>query len=111
MDAARRVSDRTTPATLPNVNGDGASPASTSISGNGAQPTPSQSSKKKVNTFKLKQLQDRCAHLEALVSSTESSIAECEAALQTFVSADETIRLTQLLAQRSGGGLLRILFA
>ena len=34
------------------------------------------------------------------MSSTEASIAECEAALQTFVSADETIRLTQLLAQR-----------
>src|SRR5256885_1996017 len=99
-DAARRVSDRTTAATPPNANGDGASPASTAISGNGAQPTPSQSPRKKVNTFKLKQLQDRCAHLEALVSSTEASIAECEAALQTFVSADETIRLTQLLAQR-----------
>src|SRR5438874_2515382 len=60
----------------------------------------SRSPRKKVNTFKLKQLQDRCAHLEALVSSTEVAIAECEAALQTFVSADETIRLTQLLAQR-----------
>jgi ATP-binding cassette subfamily F protein 3 len=72
-----------------------ADPTRAAASGNG-----SATAKKKVNTFKLKQLQDRCAHLEALVASTEAGIAECETALQTFVSAEETIRLNQLLTQR-----------
>lgn len=53
---------------------------------------------KKINTFKLKQLQERCAALEAQVEEAESDIAECEHALQNFVSSEETIRMTQLLS-------------
>ena len=36
--------------------------------------------------------------LEAEISRTETDIANCEAALQTFVSADQTARQTQELS-------------
>jgi hypothetical protein len=35
--------------------------------------------------------------LEAEISRSETAIAECETALQTFVSAEETARLAQAL--------------
>ena len=55
---------------------------------------------KKINPIKLKQMQDRCAELEGLVEQTEQGIRECERALETFVSAEETQRQTSLLKQR-----------
>ncbi|HKD90382.1 MAG TPA: ABC-F family ATP-binding cassette domain-containing protein [Terriglobales bacterium] len=62
-------------------------------------PRPSASTKKP-NTFKLRQLQERCASLEEQVARAEADVADCEAGLLKFVSSEETIRLTKLLAQR-----------
>ena len=54
---------------------------------------------KRINPIKRKQMQDRAQELEEEISSLESAIAQCETSLQTFVSADETTRLTRELAQ------------
>ncbi len=43
-------------------------------------------------------MEERVKELEAEISRAETAIAECEAALQTFVSAEETARRTQELA-------------
>ena len=56
--------------------------------------------RKRMNPIKLKQLQDRCHQLEADISELEEGIADCERQLQSFVSAEETQRQTDLLAQR-----------
>ena len=56
--------------------------------------------KKRLNPIKLRQMQDRQEELEEDISSVESEIADCEKGLQTFVSAEETARLTELLARK-----------
>jgi predicted nuclease with TOPRIM domain len=43
-------------------------------------------------------MEDRVKALEAEIARAETAIAECEAGLQIFVSAEETTRLTQDLA-------------
>ncbi len=53
---------------------------------------------KRLNPIKRKQMEERVKELEADISRAETAIAECEAGLQTFVSADETARLTHELA-------------
>jgi len=45
-------------------------------------------------------MQDRCQQLEAEIANLEDGIAACERELQSFVSAEETQRQTDLLAQR-----------
>ena len=55
---------------------------------------------KRLNPIKRKQMEDRIHELEAEINRLEDSIAECEAALQSFVSADETQRVTQELSAR-----------
>src|SRR5881396_2439159 len=52
---------------------------------------------KRLNPIKRKQMQDRAQELEGEISSLESAIARCEASLQTFVSAEETTRLSREL--------------
>ncbi|HTZ96151.1 MAG TPA: ABC-F family ATP-binding cassette domain-containing protein [Terriglobales bacterium] len=52
---------------------------------------------KRLNPIKRKQMEDRVRELEGEISRSETAIAECETALQTFVSAEETARLTQAL--------------
>ena len=52
---------------------------------------------KRLNPIKRKQMQERAVELEGEISSLESSIAQCEASLQTFVSAEETTRLSREL--------------
>jgi ATP-binding cassette subfamily F protein 3 len=54
---------------------------------------------KRVNPIKRKQMQDRAQELEEAISGLESAIAECEASLQNFVSAEETTRLSRELEQ------------
>src|SRR5205823_2592845 len=54
-DTARRISLQRSVAAMP-AGGDGASAVSSAVSGNGSQLTAPQVAKKKVNTFKLKQL-------------------------------------------------------
>jgi len=72
--------------------------ASSPAGGNGA--TPSAVEKKRINPYKLREMQDGLRQIEAAINGAEAEIADCERALQTFVSAAETIRLNDLLEQR-----------
>ncbi|HVO98866.1 MAG TPA: ABC-F family ATP-binding cassette domain-containing protein [Bryobacteraceae bacterium] len=56
--------------------------------------------KKRVNPIKLKKLQDRARELELEVASLESEIAQHDAALSDFKSVDETLRLSELVAEK-----------
>ena len=56
--------------------------------------------RKRMNPIKLKQIQDRCQQLEEEIANLEHGIEECERELQSFVSAEETQRQSDLLAQR-----------
>jgi ATP-binding cassette, subfamily F, member 3 len=57
-------------------------------------------SKKRMNPIKLKQIQERHQQVEQGIAKLESGIAECERELQSFVSAEDTARWTELLAKR-----------
>src|SRR5438105_3536208 len=63
------------------------------VNGNGAAPAESKS--KRLNPIKRKQMEDRGRELEQEITRMEAAIVECESALQTFVSANETQRLTR----------------
>ena len=54
---------------------------------------------KRLNPIKRKQMQERASELEEQISELEHHISQCEAGLQNFVSADETMRLTRELDQ------------
>ena len=56
--------------------------------------------KRRVNPLKRKQMLERLARVEAEVSDAEAAIAECEAALGNYVSAEETQRVTTLLEEK-----------
>jgi uncharacterized protein YdcH (DUF465 family) len=45
-------------------------------------------------------MENRVQDLEGEINRLEDAIAECEAALQTFVNAEETQRVTQELARQ-----------
>jgi len=70
--------------------------------GNASTATPAavEAPKKRMNPIKRKQIEDRVAELEVAISQTEDEIARLETALQSFVSAEETQRQSQELAQR-----------
>ena len=73
-------------------------PTNGNVSG---QPAKSEdSAAKRMNPIKRKQMEDRVHELESEINRLEDSVAECEAALQTFVSAEETQRVTQELEVR-----------
>src|SRR5712671_2171643 len=55
------------------------------VNGNGAAPAEPKS--KRLNPIKRKQMEDRVRELEHEITRMEAAIAECESALQTFVSA------------------------
>jgi ATP-binding cassette subfamily F protein 3 len=55
---------------------------------------------KRLNPIKRKKMEDRIRELEAEISRAETVIAQCETALQDFVSADESQRQSQELEQR-----------
>ena len=55
---------------------------------------------KRINPIRLKQMESRLAEVEEEIARTEAGIAACEQGLMNFVSAQETQRLTELLAQR-----------
>ena len=61
---------------------------------------PKAEPRKRMNPIKLKRLQDRCQQLEAEIAGLEEGIADCERQLQSFVSAEETQRQSDLLVQR-----------
>jgi ATP-binding cassette subfamily F protein 3 len=64
-----------------------------SASSNGNKPS------KRLNPIKRKQMQERAQELEEEISALEAAIAQCEGSLQTFVSAEETTRLSRQLEQ------------
>jgi len=66
--------------------------------GNKSAAGSSDSKSKRLNPIKRKQMEDRVRELEGEISRAETAIANCEKSLQTFVSAEETARLTQALA-------------
>ena len=64
----------------------------------GAQVQASAESRaKRLNPIKRKQMEERFHELEQAINRLEDGIADCEASLQTFVSAEENRRLTQEL--------------
>jgi len=67
--------------------------------GNGdhSAPRPAEPKGQRMNPIKRKQMEDRVKELEQQISRIEAAIAHCETALQTFVSVEETTRLTQQL--------------
>ncbi len=64
------------------------------------EPKSQGQSKKRINPIKLKQMQDRHQHVEQGIALLEDGIAECERELQSFVSAEDTAKWTELLAKR-----------
>src|SRR5713101_4139139 len=68
--------------------------------GNAPQMPSDESAGKRLNPIKRKQMEDRVQELESEINRLEDTITECEAALQTFVSAEETQRVTQELGER-----------
>jgi ATP-binding cassette, subfamily F, member 3 len=56
--------------------------------------------KKRVNPIRMRQMEERCAELEATIEQTESEITDCENALANYVSAEETQRLTVSLGKK-----------
>jgi ATP-binding cassette subfamily F protein 3 len=55
---------------------------------------------KRLNPIKRKKMEDRIRELEGEISRAETVIAQCETALQDFVSAEESQRQSQELGQR-----------
>jgi hypothetical protein len=53
---------------------------------------------KRLNPIKRQQMEDRLHEIEEEIARAEAAIALCEAELQSFVSAEETQRQTQELA-------------
>ena len=72
-------------------------PAASLPGGNGHAPALKQ---KKINPIKLREMEQQRGQLEADIARTEGEIAACEQALQVFVSADESLRQSNLLEQR-----------
>jgi ATP-binding cassette, subfamily F, member 3 len=69
------------------------------VGGNGNSSQPAVKTKK-INPYKLREMENRRHQLEEQITQAENEIAECEQASLTFVSAQETMRLTTLLEQR-----------
>lgn len=67
---------------------------------NGQPPKSEDSAGKRLNPIKRKQMEDRVHELESDINRLEDTIAECEAALLSFVSAEETQRVMQELEMR-----------
>src|SRR6202142_1746378 len=75
-------------------------PSNGNVNVNGQPPKGEDAAAKRLNPIKRKQMEDRVHELEAEINRLEDTIAECEAALQSFVSAEETQRVTQELGSR-----------
>jgi ATP-binding cassette subfamily F protein 3 len=71
---------------------------------NGRQAPPltaaAETPSKRLNPIKRKQLEERAQEIEGQIGDLETTIAGHEQALQSFVSAEETARLSQELADR-----------
>ena len=69
------------------------------VNGNQSQAAAASEKSKRLNPIKRKQLEERVKDLEGEISRAENGIADCEAALQTFVNPDETARQSQELSR------------
>ncbi len=89
---------------VPGVTAKAESPATKPVAvptnGNGNEPAEAQTSKKRMNPIKRKQMEDRVSVLEGEIESAEESISRLEAALQNFVSAEDTQRQSVELEQQ-----------
>jgi ATP-binding cassette, subfamily F, member 3 len=85
-EAVHRSANASSPAAPQNSNGNQASP-----------PSPLPEAKKRLNPIKRKQMQERIGGLEQEISEAESAIALAENSLLTYVSAEDTQRLTHEL--------------
>jgi ATP-binding cassette, subfamily F, member 3 len=63
-------------------------------------PAAPESSAKRLNPIKLRQMEERRAAIETEVGRLEAEIADLEAALSNFVSVEETARQSAILDQR-----------
>jgi ATP-binding cassette subfamily F protein 3 len=63
-------------------------------------PATTASNAKRLNPIKLQQMRERCGELEEKIASLETEIAACEEDLASFVSAEETMRVSSLLEKR-----------
>ena len=61
---------------------------------------PKPSGDKRINPIKLRQMEDRCHAIEEEVARVEAEIADCERELANFRSAEETMRVSDLLTAR-----------
>jgi ATP-binding cassette subfamily F protein 3 len=68
-----------------------------------SEPRPSGSGPRRLNPIRLRRLQDRAGSLEKEIAKAETEIAGCEAALSQFISAEESMRLSDLLDCRRAG--------
>jgi len=76
-------------------------PSSTvSPNANGISKAATPAKRKRLNPIKLREMKERVREIEEEITKLEAGIAECEHALLTFVSPDETARVTQLLETR-----------
>ena len=62
-----------------------------------ASPEAAAAKGSRLNPIKLRQMQERCSFVEEEIPRLESSIADAEASLGVYESAEETQRLTQML--------------
>jgi ATP-binding cassette subfamily F protein 3 len=63
-------------------------------------PMPERSDgRRRVNPIKVRQMEERCSELEEKIQTTEKKISECESDLASFVSVEETQRLTTHLGE------------
>jgi ATP-binding cassette subfamily F protein 3 len=67
------------------------------VNGNGSAPLTPANKTKRINPIKRKQMEERAQKLEEQIATLESAITARESSLQTFVSAEETARITQEL--------------
>jgi ATP-binding cassette, subfamily F, member 3 len=70
------------------------------LAANGSPSPDPEIRQRRVNPIKLRQMRERVGEIEEEITKLETGISECEQGLQTFVSAEETARLTDLLESR-----------
>jgi ATP-binding cassette, subfamily F, member 3 len=63
-----------------------------------AEPKPPETKSRRLNPIRRRQMEDRLREIEEEITRAEAAIALCETQLQSFVSAEETQRQTQALA-------------
>jgi ATP-binding cassette subfamily F protein 3 len=77
-------------------------PVETVSANNAVVAAPVAHDRKRVNPMKLQKMQDRCRSLEVEIAGVEARIASLEAELGDFKSAEESLRVVQLLDEQRG---------